>query len=136
MNKCLIMGLLAFTLCACQKQKAEEQEGPKPADLAAAAGKAYYDHLLGGQVDSFVVGIDGTQHATPDYRQMLTASTKLFIERQDSLHKGIKKAEVDSTAFSAVDSTARVFLRLTYGDGSKERILLPMLCRRGHWYMR
>lgn len=104
--------------------------------MAAQAGKAYYDHLLRGQVDSFVAGIDGTQYATTAYKQMLAASTQLFIQRQDSLHKGIKKAEVDSTSFSAADSTARLFLRLSYGDGSKERVLLPMLCRKGHWYMR
>lgn len=129
----LLMAILLTGTTACQK---EEPKGPTPGELAEKAGTEYFSQLVKGNTDAYVHGLDGTQTATAGYRQALADNARQFVHRQDSLHQGIKAVEADSTSFSDKDSTARVFLRLTYGDGSKERILLPMLCRKGRWYMR
>lgn len=130
MRRIYIIGVTVLALLAgCDK-------GPQPADVAAQAGKAYYGQLLQGDVDAYVAGIDGAANAPADYRRMLADNARQFLHRQDSLRNGIQSVETDSASFSDRDSTARVFLRLTYGDGSHERVLLPMLCRNGLWYMR
>lgn len=135
---CMI-GVLTLPALASCGHKSAEPVGPSTDSLAAEAGRAakgYYDQLLAGQLDNYVAGLDGTQKATAIYRQLQRDNARLFLHRQDTLHQGIKAVEVDSTHFSAKDSTARVFLRMSYGDGTKERVLLPMLCRKGVWYMR
>lgn len=134
-----LMGMLALLALASCGHKTAEPEDPSPDSLAVEAGRAakgYYDQLLKGQLDSFVAGLDGTQKATADYKKLQLDNARLFLHRQDTLHQGIKAVEVDSTHFSAKDSTARVFLRLSYGNGTKERVLMPMLIRKGVWYMR
>lgn len=127
---------VALLAVSCGEGKHEPTTDELAARAAGEAAQRCYDRLLARQVEAYVDSIDGTRHATADYRQLLADHTRRFLQRQDSLHQGIRTAAVDSTSFSAKDSTARVFLRLTYGDGGTERVLLPMLCRQGRWWMR
>ncbi|KJJ86132.1 hypothetical protein M573_175001 [Prevotella intermedia ZT] len=61
---------------------------------------------------------------------------KAFAKRQDKQRKGIKKVSIRSVKFFAKDSTASAFLLLHYGDSTTEEVVVPMLKRRGLWYMR
>ncbi len=91
----------------------------------------YYTYLVSGNYEAFV---DATYRPMPlreSHREELVANAKMFgaankVERVDAV-----RTEVDMR-----DSTATAFLRLTYEDGREEVVALPMVCRRGVWYMK
>lgn len=132
MRHIYIIGVaVALLFSSCSKEE------PVPTKVIVGdAGKAYYETLIAGEIEGFVDGIDGAQDAPASYRELLVENTRQFVHKQDSLHRGLQAVAVDSTAVFEADSTARVFLHLTFGDGGRERVLLPMVCRQGRWLMR
>lgn len=113
-----------------------EADGPKPADLAAQAAKAYYDELLHGQVEAFVDG-----HYQPDsipsgYREQLIANARMYVGQQKEEHAGIRGVSIAHATADTVRHVASVFLVLNYGDHSSEQIVVPMVERHHVWYMK
>lgn len=70
------------------------------------------------------------------YERQMLENFKAFAKRQDKQRKGIKKVSIRNVKFFAKDSTASAFLLLHYGDSTTEEVVVPMLKRRGLWYMR
>ena len=106
------------------------------AQLVAQTAQLYYESLLQGRYDEFVGGLDSHIGASAGYEEELTANAKMFLERQRELRGGISSVAVADAELDKPHHTAQVFLVFSYGDGSSEQVLVPMVERDGVWLMR
>ena len=109
---------------------------PTPEELASLAAKGYYDHLIHGEYELFLEGVDLPDD--PGYRSQLLDNYQQFMATQQSLHGGIRevrvvRAKTDSIQLQPYTS---VFLTLCFGDSTNEEIVVPMVERDGRWRMR
>jgi len=70
------------------------------------------------------------------YRQQLITNAKMFVGQQKDAHKGIKSVELTDANADTTRHVANAFLTLTYGDGDKETVVVPMVESGGTWLMR
>ncbi len=123
--------LAVLLLSSCSKKK-ETDHGA----IAAEAAKHYYENLISGKYKQFLEGMNLPDKLPKSYERQMLENFKAFAKRQDKQRKGIKKVSIRSVKFFAKDSTASAFLLLHYGDSTTEEVVVPMLKRRGLWYMR
>ncbi|MCK6144390.1 hypothetical protein [Prevotella intermedia] len=123
--------LAVLLLSSCSKKK-ETDHGA----IAAEAAKHYYENLISGKYKQFLEGMNLPDKLPESYERQMLENFKAFAKRQDKQRKGIKKVSIRSVKFFAKDSTASAFLLLHYGDSTTEEVVVPMLKRRGLWYMR
>ena len=113
-----------------------KDSGPTAAQLAAQAAQNYYTQLLRGDYEAFVAG-RYQPHAIPDsYREQLVANAKMFVGQQKDEHRGIVKARAVDAQADTTHHVANVFINLSYGDRTTEEIVVPMVEKKGVWYMR
>ena len=110
--------------------------GPDAAQLAANAAKTYYEQLLKGDYGSFVDGRYQPTEMPESYRQQLIANAKMFVGQEEKEHKGIKSVAVADGRADTAKHVANAFLTFTYGDGTKEQVVVPMVEVKNVWYMR
>lgn len=123
--------LAVLLLSSCSKKK-ETDHGA----IAAEAAKHYYENLISGKYKQFLEGMNLPDKLPESYERQMFENFKAFTKRQDKQRKGIKKVSIRNVKFFAKDSTASAFLLLHYGDSTTEEVVVPMLKRRGLWYMR
>ncbi|AFJ09182.1 hypothetical protein PI172_0594 [Prevotella intermedia] len=123
--------LAVLLLSSCSKKK-ETDHGA----IAAEAAKHYYENLISGKYKQFLEGMNLPDKLPESYERQMLENFKAFAKRQDKQRKGIKKVSIRNVKFFAKDSTASAFLLLHYGDSTTEEVVVPMLKRRGLWYMR
>lgn len=126
----LFLSLLFLVACG------GKDSGPSAAQIAAHAAKVYYDQLLQGDYGSFVDGRYQPNKLPQGYREQLIANAKMFVGQQEKEHKGIKSVAVADAKADTARHVANAFLTLTYGDGTKEEVVVPMIESKGVWYMR
>ena len=119
-------------LLACSGKSSE----PDAAQLAANAAKTYYEQLLKGDYGSFVDGRYQPTELPENYRQQLIANAKMFVGQEEKEHKGIKSVSVADGRADTAKHVANAFLTFTYGDGTKEQVVVPMVEVKKVWYMR
>lgn len=73
---------------------------------------------------------DGT---TEKYRQNMRLYLKEHKEKVDELRKGVKSAAVVRKEMHKGGTVAHVFINVTYGDGTTEEILFPMVYDGEKW---
>lgn len=122
---------LLLLLAACSGPS-----GPTPADIAAQTAKTYYDQLLHGDYESFVAGCWRPDTIPPGYHEQLVANMKMFVGQQRDEHKGIGSVSVVNATADTTAHSAEVFLMLSFGDSTKEEVVVPMVQHDGTWYMR
>lgn len=111
----------------------------KPVDQAEVAGqvaKTCYDYLLNGEYEAFV---DCTWHEDsirPFYRTQLVENMKMFMAQQQKEHQGIKGADVSEVQIDTANHVANVFMTLSFGDKTSERVLVPLVEHDGTWYLK
>lgn len=133
MKKFLLFSLPTIFIClACSTKPS----GPTAAQLAGQAAKVYYEQLLNGDYDSFVNGRYQLDSMPQSYHEQLIANAKMFMSQQDKEHKGIKKVAVSDAKADTAKHVANAFLVFTYGDSTKESVVVPMVENKGVWYMR
>lgn len=110
--------------------------GPDAAQLAANAAKTYYEQLLKGDYGSFVDGRYQPTALPERYRQQLIANAKMFVGQEEKEHKGITHVAVADGRADTAKHVANAFLTFTYGDGTKEQVVVPMVEVKKVWYMR
>lgn len=130
MKRILIFVFGTVLLASCKKEEV------KPEDIALQAAKIYYDQLLAGDYDSFVDGTLKGDSVPPAYRQQLVLNMQMFMERQKTEHKGIASIKPVRAVADTASHTAESFLSITYVDSTREEIVVPMVERKGVWYMR
>lgn len=120
---------LLLTLVACSREIA-------PGDIAAQAAKQYYEYLLEGKYDLFVDGMNQPDTIPGSYRKQLITNAKMFVGQQKEEHHGIREVRVVSAEADTARRVANVFIVFAYGDSTSEEVLVPMVLRKGVWYMR
>lgn len=128
--------VLALVMFACSK--------PKKDDAAAHSAKEYYDSLKAGNSAFFVRGAYMADSIPDDYREQLEANAKMLMARIDEDHKGIKQVRVANCVNDTIEGVggrqdiriADAFLMLSFGDSTKEEIVVPMILHKGKWMMR
>lgn len=125
-----LLTLLALTILASCRESVDE------AQLVAQTAQLYYESLLQGRYDEFVGGLDSHVGASTAYDEQLVANAKMFLEQQRTLKGGINSIAVADAQIDKKQHTADAFLVFTYGDGSSEQVLVPMVERDGVWLMR
>lgn len=125
--------LLAFGFCAlcwsCGQSIA-------PEEVAAQTAKTYYDLLIQGKFEQFVDGRYRADSIPSSYREQLIANAKMFMDEQEKAHRGLKQVQVQRVEPDTVQHVANVFLIFTYGDSTREEVLVPMIEHDGVWYTR
>ena len=125
----LVMGM-GLGLSSCKK------EAPDPSYFAGIAAKGYYDLLLEGKYQEYVDGFNMPNKIPDGYRSQLVLNAQMFVEQQNEVHQGMKKVVVLSAKADTVHHVADVFLSVTYGDSTKEQIVVPMVKVKERWKMR
>ncbi len=124
----LFLGACLLLVVACSK--------PKPEEVAVGTAKLYYEHLLAGRYDDFLAGTYREDSIPDDYHSQLVDNAKMFLALQQSRHKGIRKIEQGGGTYDEKSHTANVFLMFSYGDGTTEQVLVPMIEKNEVWYLR
>ena len=130
MKKIIYILLFVSVLFSCGSKKND------PGEIVGKTAKIYYDYLLNGNYDAFVAGMNQPERIPDNYREQLVANAKMFIGQQNEEHSGIKKVDVSSAKADTINKTSEAYLILTYGDKSTEQVAVPMVKRKGVWYMR
>ncbi len=109
----------------------------KTVDFAAAnQAKAYYDMLVQEDYEGFVDGMNLPERIPDSYREQLIANAQMFIGEQQEAHQGLREVRVVSCINDTVDVAAHAFLMLCFADSTIEEVVVPMVKRKGQWYMR
>ena len=124
----ILLGVLGFSSC--------KKESPDPGYYAGIAAKGYYDLLLEGKYQDYVDGFNMPNKISEGYRSQLLVNAQMFVEQQNEEHKGMKKVSVLSAKADTAHHVADVFLAVTYGDSTKEQIVVPMVQVKNRWKMR
>lgn len=72
----------------------------------------------------------------PGYQEQLVANAKMYVVQQQEAHKGIVRVKALDARADTSRQVANVFLNLTFGDRTTEEIVVPMVEKKGVWYMR
>ncbi len=118
----------AFSWTACS--------GPSAEELASLAAKGYYEHLLKGEYDKFLEGVNGSDTIPDDYREQLLVGYKQFMHQQEQAHRGIREVRIVNAQTDTIQKYTSVFLVLCFGDSTNEEIVVPMVEREGRWRMK
>lgn len=129
MKKLLICAMAIMLLISCGKEEV------KPEEVALQAAKAYYDQLLAGDYDAFVEGSLKGDSVPLAYRQQLVLNMQMFIERQNTEHRGIVAVKPMRAVADTARHTAEAFLTITFADSVHEEVVVPMVEKKGVWYM-
>ena len=130
MKKILFFLLSVMSLFSCKEKT------PDPGYYAGIAAKGYYDMLLEGRYDEFVEGQNMPHRIPEGYRQQLVLNAKMFVEQQKNEHRGMKAFQILDAKADTVHHLADVYLSVTYGDSTKEQIVVPMVEVGKKWKMR
>lgn len=125
-----VFALVLFFSCS------DKPSGPTAAQIAGQAAKVYYDQLLKGDYGSFVDGRYQPHNMPESYRQQLIANAKMFVDQENTEHKGIKDVKVTAATADTTKHVANAYLTFTFGDSKKEEVVVPMVENGGTWYMR
>ena len=110
---------------------------PTPEELASLAAKGYYDHLIHGEYEQFLEGVDQPHYRSKeDYRAQLLDTYKQFMAQQQTAHRGILEVRVSNANTDTIQRYTNVFLVLCYGDSTNEEIVVPMVEQQGRWRMK
>ena len=133
MKKLFLILLASTVLVACKKKTEPTPQG----QIAGKAAVEYYGYLQRHDFASFVDGMYYKNPIPKDYRALLEKNAKVFVQEQDSLHRGIKSVKLSKADVMHKDTTlAAVYLSLSFGDGATEEVLVPMVKRKNVWYMK
>ena len=70
---------------------------PTPEELASLAAKGYYDHLIRGEYEHFLEGLDERPNIdSADYRSQLLDCYAQFVAQQENDHRGILEVRVSN----------------------------------------
>jgi len=130
MKKIFYILLLITILFSCGSQKKD------PSEIVGKTAKIYYDYLLNSDYNAFVDGMNQPESIPNNYREQLVANAKMFIGQQKEDHGGIKKIAVSAAKADTIHNTGDAYLLLTYGDNTTEQVVVPMVKRKGVWFMR
>ena len=130
MKKIIVFGCILLSLFGCRHIFND------PAKPVGKAALHYYQQLLDGNYAAFVDATYRPDSLHSTYRSQLVLNAKMFIEQQQNEHNGLKSVAVAHATIDEAQHTGNAFLTFTYGDGSSEQVVVPMVEHDGVWYLR
>ena len=130
MKKIIVFGCILLSLFGCKHIFND------PAKPVGKAALHYYQQLLDGNYAAFVDATYRLDSLPSTYRSQLVLNAKMFIEQQQNEHNGLKSVVVAHATIDEAQHTGNAFLTFTYGDGSSEQVVVPMVEHDGVWYLR
>lgn len=130
MKKIIVFGCILLSLFGCRHIFND------PAKPVGKAALHYYQQLLDGNYAAFVDATYRPDSLPSTYRSQLVLNAKKFIEQQQNEHNGLKSVAVAHATINEAQHTGNAFLTFTYGDGSSEQVVVPMVEHDGVWYLR
>lgn len=130
MKKIIVFGCILLSLFGCKHIFND------PAKPVGKAALHYYQQLLDGNYAAFVDATYRPDSLPSTYRSQLVLNAKMFIEQQQNEHNGLKSVAVAHATIDEAQHTGNAFLTFTYGDGSSEQVVVPMVEHDGVWYLR
>ena len=115
---------MLFALCG-NSEKA-------PAEYA----EQYYNCLIAGNAEQFAEGIYSYSHLAPALRKEKVIIAKQYIKSQEKVNEGIKEVQILNDTILPSGNDADVYLSLTFGNGKKETVLVPMIKDGEEWKMK
>lgn len=80
--------------------------------------------------------MDTPERIPASYKEQLLLNARMFMEQQKKEHRGIRQVSVVNASADTARKAAQVFLLLSYGDSTREEVYVPMVMRKGIWYLR
>lgn len=121
--------IVAAAFSACKDE-------PKSGELAAKAAVEGYGHLIAGRYADYLAGVAGADSLPAAYREQLLVGAKQFMARQKEEHGGIAAVSVVKYVTDSVARQTNVFLLLSFGDSTKEEVVVPMVESPAGWRMK
>ncbi len=126
MRKVLILSLIML-LSACGKSPEERRH----LELMRSAER-YCELLLKGDVAACVSSVQGFASMPEHEREQMADLFAQYLEQEQELRDGIESITVVGDTLLN-DSCALVLLEMTFGNGAKETVSLPMVLSEGKW---
>ena len=106
-----------------------------PEYQASLAAKQSYEALyVEGRPEAFLSNRVHYGDMPNDFQQQLLDGYRSHLHQVDRMHQGVKAVDVIRAQMDTTLQCMQVFLSLTYGDGSREEVVVPMVVDAdGHW---
>ena len=117
---------------ACSGGSAEDNTPEFQASLAA---KQSYEALyVEGRPEVFLYSRVHYGEMPDDFRQQLLEGYRSHLRQVERANRGVKAVDVIRAQMDTTLNCMQVFLSLTYGDGRREEVMVPMvLDAEGRW---
>ena len=126
------LGLLMLTLLfSCS----EEQKDTFTDESALQAAQRFYTLYTQGNAQQYVEGMNGAESFPADYKKQMQDVIEQSVKELNR-KGGVVRVEALSDTLYVVDSTAYVYLDLVFTDSVHEQIGVPMIFRKGSWWIK
>ena len=126
-------GLLLLAACG----GGNREENPPEYEASLAAKLSYEALYLDGKVETFLNGRLHSGEMPEDFRQQLIDSYNSHLRQVEREHHGVRTTEVIRAEKDTSLDCMQVFLAITYVDGVREEIVVPMVTDDdGRWHMK
>ena len=124
--------VVALLMTACAGGSNDENTPEYQASLAA---KQSYEALyLENRPEAFLSKRVHYGDMPNDFQQQLLDGYRSHLRQVERMHQGVKAVDVIRAQMDTTLQCMQVFLSLTYGDGSGEEVVVPMVVDAdGHW---
>ena len=128
----LFVLLLSFLLAACSPGGKGEGLQPPTADEVMA----YYELYRSGNYADYVKAMQSCDDKPADFCKQMADALKQHAARIKAEKGGAVSAEFLRTELHAEHSAADAYLSVTYGDSTKEEIILPFVFCQDKWRLK
>lgn len=99
--------------------------------------EAMYEPYLSGDIETFVGSIHSAADKSDAYRHQVVNMMKQHTVRATDEHSGLKSISVIKVEQSQLNAFyADAYLLISYGDGTSEQVLQPLVYVDGKWWLR
>ena len=128
----LFVLMLSFLLAACSPGGKGEGLQPPTADEVMA----YYELYRSGNYADYVKAMQSCDDKPADFCKQMADALKQHAARIKAEKGGAVGAEFLRTELHAEHSAADAYLSVTYGDSTKEEIILPLVFWQDKWRLK
>ena len=128
----LLVLLLSYLLTACSPGGKGEGLQPPTADEVMA----YYELYRSGNYADYVKAMQSCDGKPADFCKQMADALKQHAARIKAEKGGAVSAEFLRTEMHAEHSAADAYLSVTYGDSTKEEIILPLVFWQDKWRLK
>lgn len=128
----LLVLLLSYLLTACSPGGKGEGLQPPTADEVMA----YYELYRSGNYADYVKAMQSCDDKPADFCKQMADALKQHAARIKAEKGGAVSAEFLRTEMHAEHSAADAYLSVTYGDSTKEEIILPLVFWQDKWRLK